>query len=325
MFFLSACAPNLPAALDSGVALTAVDEPPVSVFADGIEGGAFLSALEVDGRLLALGGTVTGGEGRLAWIDGDTVCVEADPLPHALWWGAAVDDTEWWAVGEAGYVLHEAAGVRDERVLDPNVDFFGIYADGEELWAIGTDVVAMSGGAIWHYAGGTWSLALGNIPGPMLKGWGGWFVGDMPMYHLEGGEIVDRTLDPPQRLVTVIGRAEDDVWAVGGGGDSAILHYDGADWTSFPGDPACTGHALNGVWTEPGDDLWIAGEYGTVARHDGATWSCPSVQVSFQPLHSARRFGDDVYFFGGNYYDEVQAGTIVRWGRTTPATVSTCP
>jgi hypothetical protein len=237
MLFLAACGPNLSAAPDTEADPTQPDEPPVVVLADGVEGGAFLSGAVVGDEVLVLGGSVNGGAGLVGHLDGERLCIEASPTPHAMWWGVATGDDEWWAVGEYGAVLHEVGGVREEGVIDPDVSFFGVYADEGGLWAVGTDVVAMTGGAIWRYAGGAWSPALTGIPGPMLKGWGGWFVGDHPLYHLEDGALVDRTLDPPQRLVTVTGRAEDDVWAVGGGGDSAVWRWDGAAWATEPTDP----------------------------------------------------------------------------------------
>jgi hypothetical protein len=80
------------------------------------------------------------------------------------------------------------------------------------------------------------------------------------------------------------------------------------------------------VWTAPGEDVWVAGDYGTLARWDGASWTCPSTSPSFRPLHAVVGLGEHRYFFGGTFYDAgEQTGTLLGWGEgLAPLDVGPC-
>lgn len=303
--WLLACVAEIPA-LDSAP----VEDPPFSLLASGQAGGAFLAAATVGDRMLVVGGPMDGGLGRLGWYDGSRFCEEEAP-PRTLWWVSSPGEEEWWAVGEGGLVIHEADGERSEEIVDPEVDFYGVWDDGELSWAVGGRGFA---GEVWRWDG-SWSVAAAGLSGIVFKVWEDWMVGDGSILHLVDGELVDASLWPPPRLLTVRGRAEDEVWAVGGVGDASFMRWDGGAWDFAEIDRDCAPAPLAGVWTAPGEGIWVAGNSGTVAGWDGSAWTCPRVALSAHPFHSAWRWGESVYFFGGNYFDEGETwGQIARHG-----------
>ena len=66
----------------------------------------------------------------------------------------------------------------------------------------------------------------------------------------------------PGRLLSVWGRATNDVWAVGEGG--AIVHWDGRVWTLSDSGTLDT---LDTVWGDSAGDTWVAGASGTILHH----------------------------------------------------------
>ena len=99
-------------------------------------------------------------------------------------------------------------------------------------------------------------------------------AGETPdVVHWDGTSWTVTVLDPSvtqNYLYAVWADAPDDVWAVGGGG--AIVHYDGAAWSSV-----VTGNGANAtlfsVWGSGPDDVWAAGASGTVVHWNGKTWT----------------------------------------------------
>jgi hypothetical protein len=104
-------------------------------------------------------------------------------------------------------------------------------------------------------------------------------------------------------LLSIWGTGPDDVWVVGAdaGAGPAVLHYDGAAWTTL-----ATGQQANLWWVSGhGDDVWMAGEQGLIVRHDrntgafeAATTPEPVTLFGILPLAS-----DDVWAVGGDFMD----------------------
>lgn len=115
-------------------------------------------------------------------------------------------------------------------------------------------------------------------------------------------EVVTVAEGLPSALLSVTGRAADDVWAVGADADGTgplVLAWDGAGWTRHdvrsPGD-------LWWAWPAGADALWIAGAGGRVVRYTPSTGA--STVDTTDP--EATLFGlwgsgpDDVWAVGGN-------------------------
>lgn len=90
----------------------------------------------------------------------------------------------------------------------------------------------------------------------------------------DGSDWAESDIPDVPLLNWVFGFGQDDVWAVGNGGN--ILHFDGDDWTS---ETSPTTEDLWGVWGAEPDDLWAVGGSGrpdaeaVLLRYDGSDWS----------------------------------------------------
>ena len=109
-------------------------------------------------------------------------------------------------------------------------------------------------------------------------------------------------------LYDISGHAADDIYAVGSIG--AIVHYDGAQWTSMNSGVSVI---LYGVWANPNTagDVWAVGEFGTVLRYDGTSWSPVSAPVTSEILWDV--WGDG----SGNVFIVGEIGTILKYDGTT--------
>lgn len=277
-----------------------------------IAAGPLLSAWSDGDVLIMTGGHPGGTEGVLARYDGEAVSVEAGVADRTLWWIAGPRAGEWYAVGEGGRIVHETDGVRVREDVPTDATLFGVWADEDVAWAVG-GTVGPEGttGEIWTRRDGMWSAFATNLPGAVFKVWDGWFVGDGHAWRLVDDALVEAS--PTGRLVTVRGRADDDVWAVGGLGAPLVTHWDGAAWSEV--DAAALGQPLSGLWTGAGEDVYVAGNFGTAAILRDDTWEVPEVPPTDAHLHAVWRHGDAVYWVGGDLYgDGDGTGVLVRYG-----------
>jgi len=292
-----------------------------SLLADGVGSGVLLSAWSERDIAISVGGDMDGGPGMIARYDGSTLCTEDAVTERALWWIHGPAEGEWWAVGEAGTILHSAGGARTREDVETEATLYGVWADGESVWAVGGDVSAGTG-EIWRRSEGTWAAVERDLPGVVFKVWDGWFVGD----HL-GYQLVDDTLQPvtlDERALTVRGRDSGDVWAVGGEASARVLHVEDGAWVER--DATGLGQPLNGVWTAPDEPLWITGNFGTTAWWDDTTetWQMPDLPVTSDHFHAVWKHGEDVLFFGGNLMSQgSNYGTIGRYGVNSEPLVAT--
>ncbi len=67
------------------------------------------------------------------------------------------------------------------------------------------------------------------------------------------------------------GAAEDDVWAIGDGGeaDNFVWHFDGESWNSYGSFVGTVPFGINGFSES---DIWIGGQDGRISYYDGETW-----------------------------------------------------
>lgn len=262
--------------------------------------GMLLSAWTDSGEVLMVGGDLKGGAGMLARYDGSELCYESEVTERALWWVHGPRDGEWYAVGEAGTVLHEVDGSRTREDLPTDATLFGVYAAGEDhVWAVGGDVES-NRGEIWHRSGGSWELEQGEIEGIVFKVWENWFVGTEVLMHLEGDDLVD--IGTEERLTTVRGRADDDVYAIGGSVAVDLLHWDGSTWD--PVELSGSWGVGTGVFTEAGsDEVWLCGTGGFVGVYNDASeeLTTPDFPFTSETFHAVWPYGDEVLFVGGNF------------------------
>jgi len=130
--------------------------------------------------------------------------------------------------------------------------------------------------------------------------------------HYDGSTWTEQTSGTTQRLITVYGRGPDDVYAVGGVTSSVLLHNDGTGWQQLDMD---LGAGLMGVWTAPGQDVFVAGFRGATGLGDGSDWTALPY-LTTDCLHATWGDGHGVILAGGgNLLSGSNAkGTIIGTG-----------
>tara|TARA_R110002096_G_scaffold350395_2_gene543444 strand:+ start:15221 stop:16216 length:996 start_codon:yes stop_codon:yes gene_type:complete len=295
-----------------------------SVVADQIPGGTLLSVANVNDEAIFVGGQLDQGTGVIVRYDGTSLCYEENVTDRALWWIHAARPGEFYAVGEAGTILHSVDGVRTEESVETDATFFGVWDSGDRVIAVGGVVRGDVRGEVWIRENGTWSVLVDDLPAVAFKVWNNWIVGDGVAYHLEGaGRPTLEERFPPDgaKLTTVVGRSDDEVYAVGGSVNPVLLKWDGSAWQSLDVDLACANMGLNGVWTDTDESVWVAGFFGTMGElSDDGSWNCATSPPTFETFHVVAKYGDEFLFGGGNFLDiGGNYGTIGRYGNGAQA------
>ena len=224
--------------------------------------------------------------------------------------------------------MHSVDGVRTDESIATDATLFGVYDAGDRVIAVGGVVRGDVRGEVWIRENGTWSNLANDLPGVVFKVWNNWIVGDGVAYHLEGtGTPTLEERFPPDnaKLTTVVGVSDDEVYAVGGVASPVLLKWDGSAWQSLDVDLACANMGLNGVWTDTGENVWIAGFFGTMGeRADDGTWNCATSPPTFETFHVVAKHGDEFLFGGGNFLNiGGNYGTIGRYGKGEQALTPT--
>lgn len=285
-------------------------EDPWTLVSDNIAGGVLLSAWSDGDQLHVVGGDLGGGPGVMLHGDANQLCVEDSVTDRALWWIHGDQSGRWMAVGEAGIVLSEEDGVRSRMDIPTEATLFGVWMDEGVTWATGGRVGAgRNSGEIWRHDGESWEAIATDLPNVLFKVWNNWFVGQDIAYFWNGVELEQYSIDG--RLLTIRGASQTDAWAVGGLVGALVLHFDGTEFTEVNTDGL--GQAINGVYTAPGEDVWIGGNYGVTARWNGAGWDQPDLPLTSDHLHAVWRHNDATWWFGGDLFSVGDNhGTIVR-------------
>ncbi|MCB9668962.1 MAG: hypothetical protein H6736_05675 [Alphaproteobacteria bacterium] len=299
---------------------------PLDLLVDADPGpGLLLGAWSHGDDVLAVGGTY-GVDGHMVRITPDGACLEAGSTDGILWWIHGEGD-DWYAVGEGGRIVHGDAWTREDVPTESTL--FGVYVDGDTVWAVGGDVLVSQQGEIWRRQDGTWSRYREGLPGLMFKVHDGWFVGDGLAYTLVDGELVERPPPNGEKLLTVRSLGPDHAFAVGGVSQPVLLEWTGGAWTSHEVPLECAGSGgLNGVYTDDGETVHIAGNQGAAAtRHPDGTWSCPEAPVTFDSFHAVWAHDGEVLWLGGNLFGSppYHASIAVDPGRGGPVTLAACP
>jgi hypothetical protein len=291
-----------------------------NVMADKLGKGVLLSAWSDGDEVIFVGGDMDAGPGVLARYDGERLCTENNVADRALWWIHGPREGEWYAVGEAGRVVHSVDGARSPMDVPTEATLFGVWSTETSLIAVGGHTAANLG-EIWRYDGTTWTPLATELAGTVFKIYEDWVIGVDILYKIDGLNLI--AYPAMGRLLTARGRAADDVWAVGGFTSSLVVHWDGTAWSEV--DSSGVGQPLNGVWTGPGEDVWVAGNFGTTMVWDGTDWRMPSLPISSEHFHAVWKHEDEVLWAGGNLFSRGDNyGTIARFG-DAPKTLEATP
>ncbi|MFT7520055.1 MAG: hypothetical protein ACI9MC_002199 [Kiritimatiellia bacterium] len=287
-----------------------------------IPGGVLLSAWSHGDELLMVGGELRGPDhkGLIARYRDGALCTEAIG-DRTLWWVHGHDESTYYIVGEQGTVLRFADGELTHEDVPTQATLFGVWDEGDVTWAVGGNI-NLGTGEIWVRRQGAWSLHSSELPALVFKVWNGWFVGDHVAWRMEDDKLVEHP--PAERLLTVSGDSSDDVWAVGGLQSARVMHFEQGAWTTVDNS---LGQALNGVWTGPGEDVWVAGNFGTLARFDGSEWHKPTTPLTEHHFHAIYKHGDEVFAVGGNMFSTSNFSAMIARYSEDPMqlTPTSCP
>jgi hypothetical protein len=246
--------------------------------------------------------------------------MEADA--GTLWWvfGFAHDDV--WAVGDAGTAVHFDGAAWTTIETGAAYTLYGIWgAAPDDLWAVGGSPLGTTPAVLRHWDGAGWSDVAGVDTADQLffKVWGTsasdvWVVGDYgALLHWDGAAWTRLPPPAPSRLVTVIGRAPDDLYAVGGVVNPVLVHGDGAAFTKVATPALLEG--LMGVWTGPGQPVVVTGFHGLVAVGDVDGFRVQAY-VTEGDLHAVWSDGQGTYLAGGGnlFVPTPPAGPVIGVG-----------
>lgn len=271
------------------------------------------------------------------WLDSGVVTV-----PSAALWVA--HDRDVWLLGEEG-ALSRWDGQSLRSVTSP-IRAGGIAlagTDERDVWLAGVD-------GLFRWDGQRWSQARsGYISGLLVRAAGDvWAADEASVHHLEGqkwrswplagqqgGRLYDggdgsvwllqpdhvlRFTDGEWRRLAANEHRMEALWSApdgsawGVGRDAALVHWDGARWTT----PAA-GESWDQLWTIWGladDDVWTAGSDGFVAHFDGRAWT----RVPFPRTATIRALwgsatndvwavGDGVFHWDGQRWSDADVHT----------------
>jgi photosystem II stability/assembly factor-like uncharacterized protein len=124
-------------------------------------------------------------------------------------------------------------------------------------------------------------------------------------------------LAPFQPLFTVAGRANNEVYAVGGVGGGIALRYDGSTWTPLGDAAVMDTISFGGVAVALDGTLSLVGANGTMLRGKPGAFVDDSGAVTRTELHSTAFSGKTIWAVGGNWIappPSVRHGVIARYG-----------
>ena len=295
------------------------DPPTFDVVLDHLPGAVLSFWGQSTDDLFAVGGDLGDpGEELILHYDGATWSRMQADAP-TLWWVHGFGPDDVWAVGEHGTIVHYDGSGWTTVHSSNDYTLWGIWgAAPDDLWAVGGSVTHAVPSIVLHYDGSTWSEVseLARDGDMYFKIWGSsasdiWTVSEKGFaVHYDGSTWTAVDSGAGTRLITVTGRAADDVYAVGGVTSSVLLHYDGSDWQ--PIDVDLSG-GLMGVWAGPDQQLFVTGFSGIMALSDGEQWT-PLPFVTPDCLHATWGDGNGVILGGGGNLVSASGGDGVIVG-----------
>lgn len=284
--------------------------------------GAFLSVWADGADNVWLAGGESG-HAELQHFDGAQWNSVDTGLQQPLWWVQGFGNGSLAVVGDRGSLAtFDGSSWSTIDTGVPDSTLFGVWGTSiDDLWVVGgpsffaqQEGAQASGPVLQHWNGTAWEPAdlaaiLGseviqdNQSRALYKVWGIgdhlFVVGDKgwALHRVNGVWTVQETgLDGT--LFTVVGRASDDVFAIGGVGVPTLLHWDGAEWSSV-GLPPDAPSVVQGVWTEPGAHVYVSGWSGFAAQWDGMHWEIADAP-STAAYHAIAGAGAQRWMVGGD-------------------------
>ena len=261
-------------------------------------------------------------------FDGDRWTDLAPPTQSTLWWVFGLSASDLWVVGEQGTALHWDGHAFTSFPTGTQATLFGVWgAAHDDLWAVG-GVPDASSVAI-HFDGVRWSPAtLPPLGGSFFKVWGTsardvFVVGQLAtILHYDGSAWTPMTsgLTKSTALLTIAGRAPNDVYAVGGQGIAVALHFDGSAWAPVANLDVSGASGLTGVSVTAAGDVSITGLEGAKFRTANGKWVDDSLISTQADLHGTWLAGpEDIFAVGGNLNAATglsHQGVVAHYGHT---------
>lgn len=241
------------------------------------EGTWAVEYTENDGALLSVWGSAPddvwaaggqAGRGLVLHYDGVDWQPVASGAPSLLWWVYGFGRDDVYAVGERGLIQHYDGKTWRQIPSGTTKTLYGLWGrSGEDVWIVGGvpggaagDAVLLRGNASGFHA--VTDVPHGLLPEALFKVYG------MPTDGLvavgSNGVVLrfdgewkrhDVPMDGP--LISLWGRGDGDLYAVGGNAQGVLLHYDGSAWSEVAG--LGEGPGLYGVYTAPGEPVYAVG------------------------------------------------------------------
>ena len=224
-----------------------------------------------------------------------------------------VGQSEGWAVGAAGTVLHYSGGIWTKVPMlstSQNVNSVS-FAQGVG-WAAGDLGVMFPVGPIPQ---GIPATTLQSVY--LLSATDGWMVGcstggcgsgtgEPVIGHWNGVSTTRATVAASVAdLYSIFMLSQSEGWAVGGlASTPLILHYTGGSWNQVPA--PSSGYVLRSVYMINSGNGWAVGDGGVILHYSGGAWGVVS-----SPTISTLR---SIFMLGGSDGWAVgDAGTIIRY------------
>jgi hypothetical protein len=290
------------------------DAPPCgawSVYAAGdTTDGALTCVFTAGAEMFVTGGkdlAGLGGGGVVLHYDGQTWTRHA--TTQFMWWTFGFSRSDVWAVGQGGQALHWDGSGWTDVPSGFGGSLSGVWgAAYDDVWAVGATAAAPPVPTILHWDGFQWtSVATGTTDtGALFKVWGVdrthvFVVGDKGIVlQFDGTTWAQAPRATSGQLITDCGAAANDVWAVGGTENAAVLHYDGAQWTPL-GDTALLPPLLGCTVASDGR-LLVVGRQGFLGCRapGGGGWEIVDPMPTADCLHNVAPYAGGFVAVGGN-------------------------
>ncbi|MBT9555503.1 MAG: hypothetical protein IV100_05705 [Myxococcales bacterium] len=253
--------------------------------------------------------------GLILHFDGTEWREMASGATSLLWWVYGFGRDDVYAVGERGYVAHYDGRAWSQVPTGTDKTLYGLWgAEGGDVWIVGGvpngqpgDAVILRGNADGFHE--VTDLPAALLPETLFKIYGTPRDGIVAVG--DGGVVLrydgawkrhDVPMDGP--LISLWGRGDGDLYAVGGNAFGVMFHYDGQQWSEVLGMES--GPGLFGVYTSPGESVFAVGAGARVVEMKPG--SAPVEHVapdmdSTSVLHSVWGDGQGaVYAVGGSLF-----------------------
>lgn len=262
-----------------------------------------------------------------SWTVPDTSQLPAETSWRGIWGSSARD---LWLVGQNGTIAHfdgETWSAQHSRPSEVGGNSTSIWRGGpNDIWAVGQ--------YFHHYDGKTWSAQSRGTNDAIYDLWGSsesgevWAVGSNGcILHYEkadGRAQWTRVRSGTSQTLTGIwGSGPRDIWAVGQGFDSPVLHWNGSSWAPAAKRPADR-NFLQVAGTGP-SDIWVRSDDSRLHRFNGSAWSQVPVPKNYSISTMLVKGPQEVWVSGSTTPFKASPVTVMRWNGKSWQTIRTEP